>query len=225
MTIDNTEDFFLFINIRMNKACRVLCRLCFACCLVGAVFFLASCGVDTTGISADSSRQPLGSPSAAVTVVEYGDLQCPACKSAHSLLTKPLIEKYGSRIRFEFRHFPLYTIHPYAMEAAQASECAADQGKFWEFLDLAYEHQENLKSTELRVWAAELLLEADLFDRCVRSGIKKGAVQTDIAAGEELKVNSTPTYFVNGQRLIIKDLTNLDEAVAAALQQASSIPL
>lgn len=186
---------------------------------------LSACGVDTTGLSAASSRQPKGSASASVTVTEFGDLQCPACKSAHELLTKTLLAKYGSRIRFEFKHFPLYTIHAYAMEAAQAAECAADQGKFWEFLDTSYENQANLSSTALRTWADALLLDHDLFDRCVGSGIKKGAVQADIAVGEALKVNSTPSYFVNGKRIVIKELTDLGAAVEAALQQTAAAPL
>ncbi len=107
---------------------------------------LAACGTDTTGLSADSSRGPAGNPNSAVTVTEFGDLQCPACRSAHTLLEKPLIEKYGSQVRFDFLHFPLQTIHPYALKLAEASECAADQEKFWEFLDVAYERQSELET-------------------------------------------------------------------------------
>lgn len=190
-----------------------------------AAFLLTGCGVDTTGISADSTKKPRGSESASVTVTEYGDLQCPACKGAHELINKPLVEKYGDRIRFEYAHFPLQNIHRYALEAAMASECAADQGKFWEFVDTVYVKQADLGSESLRTWAGELGLDKALFERCLASGIKKKVVLADFAKGEKLGVNSTPSYFVNGQRVTIGQVGDLDAAVEAALKQAVSAPL
>jgi len=92
---------------------------------------------NTTGLSDESSREPAGNASAAVIVMEFSDLQCPACKLVHAQVTKPLLQNYGNKIRFEFKHFPLRNIHTYALSAAMASECAADQGKFWEFIDIA----------------------------------------------------------------------------------------
>lgn len=105
--------------------------------LFTSALLLAAC-VDTTGISPTSSRPPRGNANALVTVMEFADFQCPACMSAHATINKPLFEKYGSQVRFEFRHFPLRNIHRFALDLAEASECAADQGKFWEFVDLAY---------------------------------------------------------------------------------------
>jgi protein-disulfide isomerase len=190
-----------------------------------AAVTLVACGVDTTGLSPDSSRTSLGSSSASVTVTEYADLQCPACKSAHALITKPFLEKYGNRIRFDFMHFPLQRAHVHALEAAMASECAADQGKFWEFLDLNYTNQEKLSSAALREWAAVLKLDTTLFDRCVSSGIKKKTVLSDYADGEKLGVNSTPTFFVNGSKVSLQNSTDLDTAVQAALDQTAAAPL
>lgn len=161
---------------------------------------LVAC-VDTTGLSATSSKPPRGNPNAAVVVTEYGDLQCPACMSAHEFVNKPLLEKYGSRVRFEFNHFPLQSIHRYALEAAQASECAADQGKFWEFLDMSYDKQKELSSPMLREWASTLGLDKDLFDRCIRSKIKRDAVMAGYDKGVALGVTGTPTYFVNGTKV------------------------
>lgn len=186
---------------------------------------LAGCGVDTTGLSAESSRTAKGPASALVTVSEFGDLECPACKAAHDIITKPLLAKYGSRIRFEFRHFPLQSIHRYALEAAQASECAADQGKFWEFLDMDYANQADLSSSALRDWAKQMSLDVELFDRCVRSGIKKDTILADYAAGEGAGVNSTPTYFINGTKTSANTLEAISAAVDAALAQASSVKL
>lgn len=199
-------------------------RYLFVFGLVVCGFLIAGCGVDTTGLSAESSKTPKGSASAAVTVTEYGDLQCPACQGAHTLVNKPLLEKYGNRIRFEFKHFPLQTIHPYAMEAAMAAECAADQGKFWEFLDMNYEKQKELNSSALRAWAESLGLDKDLFDRCVRSRIKKDAVLAEYKEGEAKGVNSTPTYLVNGTK-VTSSIEALSAAIDEALQRAATTPL
>lgn len=199
-------------------------RYLFVFGLVACGLLIAGCGVDTTGISAESSKTPKGSLSAAVTVSEYGDLQCPACQGAHELINKPLFEKYGNRIRFEFKHFPLQSIHPHAMEAALASECAADQGKFWEFVDLNYEKQKELSSVALRTWATALDLDTDLFDRCVRSRIKKEAILVEYKEGEAKGVDSTPTYFVNGTK-VTSSIEALTAAIDAALERAATTPL
>lgn len=193
--------------------------------VASAVLFLSGCGVDTTGLSAESSRSAAGAETASVTLTEYGDLQCPACKTAHEILTKPLLVKYDGKLRFVFKHFPLQGIHVHAMEAAQASECAADQGKFWEFFDKNYEKQADLSSTALRDWARELGLDEALFDRCVRSGIKKATVLADYKDGEKLGVNSTPSYFVNGVRVKENTLEGISSAIDSAIANASSVPL
>jgi protein-disulfide isomerase len=200
----------------MNKLTPVLLSL---------AFILSACtAVDTTGLSPDSTKMPKGSSTALVTVTEYGDLQCPACKAAHEILNKPLLEKYGTRIRFEFKQFPL-AMHPYAMKAAMASECAADQGKFWEFLDLTYLKQADMSNTVFNGWADELSLDAALFDRCLSSGIKKKTVQADYKEGESLGVNSTPSYFVNSVRVNENTIQALSTAVDQALGNASAVPL
>lgn len=183
---------------------------------------LAAC-VDTTGLSAESSKpvHPATSENAVVTVVEYADLQCPACKAAHSLLVDPLVEKYGTQIRYEYRHFPLMSIHRYAMDAAQASECAADQGKFWEFVDMAFENQDSLGPQALDQWGQELGLDADLYGRCRRSGIKRDLVQASYDEGREMGVTGTPTFFVNGER-VESTIEALSAAVDESLGSAGS---
>ncbi|MDD5056025.1 MAG: thioredoxin domain-containing protein [Candidatus Peribacteraceae bacterium] len=185
---------------------------------------LVACGVDTTGLSPASSRKPLGSESAFVLVQEFADLECPACAQANTLITKPLLQSYGDRIRFQFMHFPL-SQHGNAMEAALALECAADQGKFWQLLDLAYERQATLGSTALRQWAEELELDTVLFDRCIRSNIKNAAVLADFGEGERIGVNQTPTYFVNGVKVNDASYAGVTTAVDTALQQIEQIPL
>lgn len=186
-----------------------------------ALLLLSACGVDTTGLSAATSRQPRGNASSPVVLLEFSDLQCPACKAVHELVTNPLFETYGSRVRFEVRQFPLKTIHANALEAAEASECAADQGKFWEFIDIAYARQDTLSSQALRDWGKVLGLDGPLFDRCILSGIKEGVIDADLAEGARLKVEGTPTFFVNGEKMVDNSL----EALSAALDKAFAVPL
>lgn len=179
--------------------------------------FLGACGVDTSGLTAASSKapDPKSNPGAFVTVIEYGDFQCLACKGGYEKLVQPLLAKFGSSIRFEFRQFPLTVIHQYAQAAAEASECAADQGKFWEFVDLAYIEQEKLSDDQLSIWAQTLGLDTDVFARCTASRIKKAAVKADVDEGIALGVEGTPTFFVNGQR-VANTIVDLEQAITTA---------
>ncbi|MEQ1849721.1 MAG: DsbA family protein [Candidatus Peribacteraceae bacterium] len=184
---------------------------------------LVAC-VDTTGLSAESSRPLKGNPSALVLVQEFADLQCPACKAAHEQINGALLEQYGDSIRLEFMHFPLRGIHPYAMEAAEAAECAADQGKFWEFVDMNYANQSSLKSAALREWGAALKLDSALFDRCIESDIKEDTILADYAEGQKMGVNGTPSYYVNGKK-VGSSVEELGAAIDAAATEAAAVPL
>jgi protein-disulfide isomerase len=179
---------------------------------------LGAC-VDTTGLSAATSRTATGNPQSAVVVTEYGDLQCPACRAAYLTINKPLLEKYGTQIRFEFKHFPLRSIHRYALDLAEAAECAADQGKFWEFVDYDYEHQEDLDGNSAKAWAKAVGVTDDPFNRCVSSHIKRDEILKDYDAGTALGVSGTPTYYVNGTQ-VTSTLPALSAAVDGALKTA-----
>lgn len=175
---------------------------------------LISC-TDTTGLNATLSKgpHPKSNPNGAVVVAEFADLQCPACRSAHTDIVQPLIEKHGALIRYEFHHFPLRSLHRFALSAAEAAECAADQGKFWEYVNHVYAQQEKLSRKELRAWAQELSLNMDLFDRCIKSQIKRDAILDEYEAGQTAGVRGTPTFFVNGQRVEASI-----EAISAAVE-------
>lgn len=162
---------------------------------------LAAC-VDTTGLTGTLTRvpHPKSNPNGAVIVVEFADLQCPACRSAHEAIVQPLLEEKGSQIRYEFHHFPLRSLHRFALDAAEAAECAGDQGKFWEFVDMDYTHQDKLNKSTLTKWAEELKLDRELFGRCTASHIKRDAIMEEYAAGQEAGVRGTPTFFVGGER-------------------------
>jgi protein-disulfide isomerase len=141
-------------------------------------------------------RAVLGNVESSVVVKEFSDLQCPACSSAHPGFKK-IIEEYGDRVRFEFYHYPLRSLHPDAFIAAQGAECANDQGNFWGFIDLAYGKQQDLGKKTLIGIANSLSLDADLFEACLDSGAKKNDVQDDIVEGNRMNVRGTPSFFVN----------------------------
>jgi protein-disulfide isomerase len=200
-------------------------RLLIPSALLGVVLLSACSTVDTTGISATSSRgpHPKTNLNASVTVTEFGDLQCPACRGAQPIV-KQIIEKYGEQIKFEFKHFPLQAIHPYTMVDAEASECAADQGKFWEYEELAYEKQPDLNNEAPAAWAKQLGLNMDLFGRCTQSHIKKSEILADYDEGSKLGVNGTPTFFVNGQK-VQSTVESIMAAIDASLNNIKNVPL
>lgn len=168
-----------------------------------AVLLALSACASADGISADSSRPPHPDTdaNAAVVVTEFADLECPACRAAHEVIVKELTRQYGNRIRYEFMHFPLVTIHRYALDAAEAAECAADQDAFWEFIDLAYAEQDQLSRESLVRWGEQLSLDMDLYNRCRNSHVKRDTVLANYQTGKDMGVNGTPTFFVNGQRV------------------------
>lgn len=170
----------------------------FAC--IGLALTLTAC-VSKEGLSAESHKTPTGNPESSLLVEEFADLQCPACKGAQPAIVKPLLEKYGSAIRYEFRHFPLRQVHAFAEEAAEASECAADQGKFWEFVNDTYENQSKISRKDLFARGEKVgIKDRDLFERCIKSRIKRDAVQLDFVEGTKRGVNGTPTFFIAGEK-------------------------
>jgi predicted DsbA family dithiol-disulfide isomerase/rhodanese-related sulfurtransferase len=137
-----------------------------------------------------------GNPNAAVTIVEWGDLECPSCGLEQPTI-RELRQKYGDRIRFVFRQFPLTGIHPQAEKAAEASECAAEQGRFWEALDKIYAEQNDLSEPALMRDAADLGLDQGRFQQCLESGAAAARVRRDLEDARALHVDRTPTFFVN----------------------------
>lgn len=166
--------------------------------LTTCILSLSAC-TNMAGLSSDSSRPPAGNPKSSIIVEEFSDFQCPACRGAHIQVAKPLLEKYGRSIRYEFNHFPLRQIHPFAQKAAEAAECAADQGKFWEFVDDSFENQSQLSENDLVARAQKVgVTDVELFSRCLKSGIKKDVVDADYQEGQQRGVRGTPTFFVSG---------------------------
>jgi len=141
----------------------------------------------------------VGPASAAITLVEYGDYECPHCGAAHPTV-KEIRRRLGNGLRFAFRHFPLSRIHPHAERAAEAAEAAAAQGKFWQMHDQLFEHQDALDDEYLLAYAAAIGLDVDEFAREMALGVHAPRVREDFLSGVRSGVNGTPTFFINGHR-------------------------
>jgi diadenylate cyclase len=160
----------------------------------------------------------LGRATAPVTLVKYGDYECPYCGRMHPVV-KELRERLGDRLRFVFRHFPLDSVHPNARRAAEAAEAAAVQGRFWEMHDLLYENQDDLDDEALRRYAAEIGLDLERFQDDLEERRHASHVREDRLGGERSGVDGTPAFFVNGVRYE----GSLDlEALLAAVEDAAS---
>lgn len=140
-----------------------------------------------------------GNPKASVTLVEYGDYECPFCGQAYYIVKK-LQQDLGDELRFVFRNFPLSQIHPHALEAALAAESAALQKKFWEMHNILFENQDALEDQELVSYAYVLGLDVERFIDDIESEEAQQKVRNDFWSGVRSGVNGTPTFFINGRR-------------------------
>lgn len=162
-----------------------------------------------------------GRTDAPVTLLEYGDYQCPSCGQAY-LVVKALQQKMGERLRIVFRNFPLTTIHNHAEHAAEAAEAAGALGQFWPMHDTLYEHQRALADGDLLDYAAQLGLDADAFQQAMTEHTYAERVRKDFLGGVRSGVNGTPTFFINGERY---DGPFDRASLSAALEQAASSSL
>jgi Na+/H+ antiporter NhaA len=161
----------------------------------------------------DHVRGPHDAP---VTLVEYGDFECPYCGQAEGVV-RELLKSFGSGLRYVFRHLPLQDVHPHAQLAAEAAEAAGEQGRFWEMHDRLLDHQEELGNEDLLRYAEELGLDVDRFWEDVRTHRFARRVARDVYSADESGVAGTPTFFVNGHRHHgAYDLDSLTQAVRGA---------
>jgi protein-disulfide isomerase len=163
-----------------------------------------------------------GPASAAVTVVEFSDFQCPFCSRVVPALNETS-KKYADKVRFVFRQFPLESIHPQARKAAEASLCARDQGKFWELHDEMFADQGGLAVDKLKEKATKVGLDAAKFAECLDGGKAAAEVTADLALGNSIGVNATPTAYVNGRQVEgAIDLASLSKLIDEELAKAGS---
>ena len=154
----------------------------------------------------------------AVTLVEYGDYECPYCGAAYPII-KEVQSRMGERLRFVFRNFPITTSHPHAEQAAEAGEAAAVEGRFWQMHDLLYENQRRLRDQDLRAYAEKLGLDVEPFDKELAEHVHAARVHEDFMSGVRSGVNGTPTFYINGTR---HDDSYEIETLLAALQRAAA---
>jgi protein-disulfide isomerase len=138
----------------------------------------------------------IGPANARVTVVEYGDFECPNCKQAAPAV-KLLLDRFARRIRFVYRHFPLEEVHPHALLAAQAAESAGAQGRFWQMHDLLFDNQAHLKPNQLRGYAERLQLDMARYTADMKDQVYLQRVREHLQSGRDSGVRHTPTFFVN----------------------------
>lgn len=159
----------------------------------------------------------LGAEDAQVTLVEYGDLECPYCRQVNPVIQE-LRRRLGGRVRYVFRHFPIRSSHFHAQLAAEAAEAAGAQGKFWEMQDSLLEHQEALDISHILEYAAQLDLDLDQFKRDLEDHTYAERVREDFQSGVRSGVNGTPSFFINGTRYDgAWDLESLIDAVEKPL--------
>ncbi len=194
---------------------------------------------DATKTSAiTSTDHQHGDGSAKVTLIEYGDFECPAC-GAYEPLVEQLYQQYGNQVLFVFRNFPLYQIHPFAMIAAQAAEAANLQGKYWEMHDLLYKDQsqwtaDTTLSTDTVVskyfdqYAQQLGLNVTQFNTDINSAAVKSKVQADLALGNAAQIDHTPTFFINLTQIqnpgSYQDFVKVLDAAIASSTGSAAVP-
>ncbi len=140
-----------------------------------------------------------GGANAKVVIVEFSDYQCPYCARAESTVEQ-ILDAYGNKVKFVYRDFPLPG-HQFAQKAAEATECADEQGKFWEYHDLVFENQQSLSADSLKNYARTLNLDGSKFDSCLDSGKYTQEVKKDLSDGAKYGVEGTPTFFINGIKI------------------------
>ena len=159
-----------------------------------------------------------GASTAPVTLLEYGDYECPYCGAAYPIV-KQVQEAMGDGLRFVFRNFPISTSHPHAEQAAEAAEAAAAQDQFWPMHDLLYENQQRLEASDLVGYADSLGLDVERFKRELEGHVHAPRVREDFMSGVRSGVNGTPSFYINGVRH--EDWYDFD-TLLGALQRATA---
>jgi protein-disulfide isomerase len=155
-----------------------------------------------SGVEISADDDPgVGPVDAPVLIVEFTDYQCSYCASFARETLHQILSAYGNRVRFVVRDFPLLSMHPQAQEAAEATQCANDQGGFWEYHDLLFQNQQALDVGSLEDYARQLDLDVAAFASCLDSDRYLAEVQHDLTDGQSYGVKGTPTFFINGRIL------------------------
>jgi protein-disulfide isomerase len=183
--------------------------------IIGVLFMLRPPALYERSQLLPSDTITMGVNNAAVYLVEFSDFQCPACKAFKPIIEQ-IIKKYGSRIQFGYRHFPLPQ-HKEAQYAARAFEAANEQGKAWEMYDFLFANQSDLSESVIAKGVIALGLDKKQFDTAIASRKIKDTIERDVVDGSSLGINSTPTFFLNGKKLNLFSADDLLKAVDAEM--------
>lgn len=164
----------------------------------------------------------LGPPGARVTLLEYGDFECPHCGALHPMI-QAARQAFGGSLRFVFRHFPLRSSHPHALAAARAAEAAGEQGRFWEMHDRLYQRQTQLEDEDLLRHARKIGLEVARFERELAARAHEVRIREDLASAAQSGAGGTPSLFINGE-LYRGSLERGDVFAALARAAVAAIP-
>lgn len=168
----------------------------------------------------ETTDHVLGPPGARATLVEYGDFECPSCAQAYPAV-KIMLDHFGPKVRYVFRHFPLREVHPHAELAAEAAEAAGAQGKFWPFHDLLFTHAHRLGAAHLREHAQQAGLDMARFENELRDHVYLQRVQEQMQVATQLRVRATPTFYLNGEFVDVSfGLLHLQQAIERVLDPA-----
>ena len=174
----------------------------------------------TLAVPPDPTDHLQGSEHAPVTLIEYGDFECPSCRVAVQT-PKLLLDRFPNRVRFIFRHFPIVEAHPHALLAAEAAEAAGAQGKFWAMHDVLFANQMHMKEADLRRYAGEVGLDLARYVAEMDDHIYLQRVREHAEGGRRSHIRATPTFFLDG---VVQDISygmqSLHDAVAAAVHRA-----
>ena len=170
----------------------------------------------TRGTQISKKDHVLGNPNASVTLLEYGDYECPYCGEAHRTV-KALQQALGDDLCFVYRNFPLAQLHPHAEQAAESVEAAGAQGRFWEMHDAVFENQDALEEDDLAAYAVDVGVDANRLLTEIDDGAYRDRIQKDIDSGTRLGVDGTPSFFINGEAYAGPDDA---DSMLAAIEEA-----
>lgn len=207
----------------MSKRFLIILAVCVAA-FVGLLLFNKKDNPSPTATQAATTNHNQGANTTGVTLIEYGDFQCPACASYYPVL-KDVKAKYGDKISFQFRNYPLVSIHPNAMAAHRAAEAAAKQNKFWEMHDMLYERWASWKDstsapTIFESYAQELGLDMTKYRQDVADPATKAVIDADKAEGDKIGVTGTPTFVLDGKKIEDnpRDVEGFSKLIDAAIK-------
>jgi len=182
---------------------------------------------DTTRYDvAEAGNPAIGPVDAPVTMIEFGDYQCAYCKRWYDAVTTPLMKDYAGKIRFVYRDLPLSAIHPDAQSAAEAADCAGEQGAYWKYHDALFGAKYGLGAQAYTQYATDLGLDVNAFNTCVTERRYQSEVDNDASVGMNLGLTGTPSFFINGLKVIgaqpyevFKQIIDKELAAAASKKQ------